>query len=162
MNTSLLWAAVGVAACSSSASKSPSSASGPASSAAGDSREDFSSQIYAAPAPPLVECPGGVPAKLAPEWHSMKQDDRISPADVYVQLDADPSTCRVGIGKFPRLCKNTNGWSTTCTNRDGSRPHVGQLRCTPDALEVWVIAPEGEVRVAALPRPPGAAPCNGT
>lgn len=92
----------------------------------------------------------------------MKPDDRVSPAEVHVQLDGDPGTCRIGIGAFPRLCKKSNGWSTTCTNRDGSRPHVGEIRCTPSALEVWVIAPEAELRIAALPRPAGAAPCNGS
>lgn len=150
--------AVAVAACSSSASNSHSSAP----SGAGDSREAYANLVYTAPTKPLIDCPGGIPAKLVLEWHSMKNDDRISAAEVYVQLDAEPSVCRVGIGKFPRHCKKSDGWSTTCTNRDGSRPHVGQIRCTTAALEVWVIAPEGEVRVAELPLPAGATPCNGT
>lgn len=163
MNTAPLWAmVVVVAACSSSASKSSSSPSGGTAFGAGDTGEAFLSRRYAPPSQPLVDCPGGVPAKLAPEWHSMKQDDRISPAEVYVQFDAEAITCRVGIGTFPRFCKKTDGWSTTCTNRDGSRPHIGQLRCTPSTLEVWVVAPEGEFRIAELPRPAGATPCNGT
>jgi hypothetical protein len=163
MQTRLLWATVlAAAACSSSASKSPSSPSGGGTtpSGGGDSREDFATLVYAPPAKPLIDCPGGVPAKLDPEWHSMKPDDGVSAAEVYVQLDGEPSACKVGIGKFPRVCKHSDGWATTCTNHDGSRPHIGQIRCTPTALQVWVIAPEGEVRIAELPRPAGAAPCH--
>lgn len=137
-----------VAACSSS-NKSPSSAG---------EADVFMTRVYAPPANPVVKCPAGVPDKLVPEWHSMKADDRVSPADVYVHLDA-AQQCTVGIGQFPRLCKNTDGWTTTCTNRDGSRPHVGQIRCTPTTLEIWVVAPEGQHRIVELPRP-GTATCG--
>lgn len=124
--------------------------------------ESFLTQVYAPPVPPEVRCAGGVPVKLAPEWHSIKPDDGVSPAEVYVHLDGAPHTCTIEIGPFPRICKESDGWTTTCTNRDGSRPHVGQLRCSPGTLEVWVIAPEGEFRVAELSRPAGSPPCNGT
>jgi hypothetical protein len=164
MNARTPWVLVVIAACSSKpAALAPTGqGNGGGSSSAGHRGEDFMTLVYAPPTPAAVQCPGGVPTTLAPEWHSMKPDDGTSPGEVYVQLDATPQPCSVGVGKFPRVCKKSDGWTTTCTNHDGSRPHVGQLRCTPTTLEVWVVAPEGDFRIAELPRPAGSSPCKGT
>jgi hypothetical protein len=146
---------VTLAACSSPPAPK-SGGSGVGDSGAIGSGEPYLTRRYAPPANPKADCPGGAPAQLAPEWLAMKVDDRVSPAKVAVRLDA---TCLIDVGELPRLCARPATWKMTCTNRDGSRPHVGEVRCSATAVEIFVVTPDGEVRVAELPRGANAPPC---